>query len=86
MPLLGSERTAQARALTRNQTGNLLLRGMMSNPLSHTSQGLLSSLYAKHMGPKGFYSNGDSSPRGPSGVQLTGIAMLNDPQLSQMTA
>ena len=38
--LLGTWPTAQACALTGNQTGDPLLCSLALNPLSHTSQGL----------------------------------------------
>ena len=39
MPRPGSKPTTQAHALTWNQTGDLLVCGMMPNQLSHTGQG-----------------------------------------------
>ena len=42
---LGTWTTTQACALTQNQTGNLLVHRLALNPLSHTSQGLFSTLY-----------------------------------------
>ena len=40
-PLQGTWPTTQVCALTGNQTGDLLVRRLALNPLSHTSQGFL---------------------------------------------
>ena len=44
-PLLGTWPTTQACALTRNQTGDLLVCSLALNPLSYTSQGICPFLF-----------------------------------------
>ena len=48
--LLGTWPATQACALTGNQTGDPLIRGLALSPLSHTSQGRYSPFYtAAHL-------------------------------------
>ena len=44
-PQLGTRPTTQACVLTGNQTSDLLVCGMIPNPLSHTSQGWISIIF-----------------------------------------
>ena len=51
MPPTGNWPKSQMCALTRNQTGDLLVCGMMPNPLSHTSQSCIPFSYSSFMFP-----------------------------------
>ena len=55
-PLLGTWPATQARALTGSQNGDPLVRSLVLNPLSHTSQGMNSGI--SHL--VRFYSNKES--------------------------
>ena len=48
-PQLGTCPATQACALTGNQTSDLSVRGPALNPLSHTSQGKILSVFKKHI-------------------------------------